>query len=162
MVNLVPLLRSMSIEPSSWPSAKSVTNLRPRLSTVFRSKLSEIPTPLSETVNSIPFSLIDLRLNTISPSPSSVKAYFKQFAISSLTINPTGDDSLAHCGTGDVLTGLIGGLLAQGSSSRNAALLGCYIHGLAGELVNEEISCRSITATQVMDCFGFVFKDLEA
>ncbi|MBT7310358.1 NAD(P)H-hydrate dehydratase [bacterium] len=79
-----------------------------------------------------------------------------------VTINPTGDDSLAHCGTGDVLTGLVGGLLAQGCSSRNAALLGCYIHGLAGELVNEEISCRSITATQVMDCFGFVFKDLEA
>jgi ADP-dependent NAD(P)H-hydrate dehydratase / NAD(P)H-hydrate epimerase len=79
-----------------------------------------------------------------------------------VTINPSGDDSLSHCGTGDVLTGLIGGLLAQGSSGREAALLGCYIHGLSGEMVNEEISSRSVTATHVMDCFGLVFKDLEA
>ncbi len=48
-------------------------------------------------------------------------------------VNPSGDDVLARGGTGDVLTGVIGSLLAQGSSARDAALLGALVHGLAGD-----------------------------
>jgi len=51
-----------------------------------------------------------------------------------LTINATGHDALAVGGTGDVLTGLIGGLLAQGLEAPHAAVLGCWLHGRAGEL----------------------------
>lgn len=49
-------------------------------------------------------------------------------------LNPTGGPHLATAGTGDVLAGVIGGLLAQGLSPERAAALGVYLHGLAGDL----------------------------
>ena len=49
-------------------------------------------------------------------------------------INGTGNPGLASGGTGDVLTGAIAGLLAQGLDVKSAAILGVYIHGLAGDL----------------------------
>jgi len=52
-------------------------------------------------------------------------------------INPTGDDGLASGGSGDVLTGTIAGLLAQGLDPVRAALVGCWLHGRAGELGGE-------------------------
>jgi len=51
-----------------------------------------------------------------------------------LWINPTGGPGLGSGGTGDVLAGLIGGLLAQGLAPLDAARLGAYLHGLAGDL----------------------------
>ena len=52
-------------------------------------------------------------------------------------INPTGDDGLASGGSGDVLTGTIAGLLAQGLEPDRAAIVGCWLHGRAGELGGE-------------------------
>lgn len=52
-----------------------------------------------------------------------------------LWINPTGNDGMATGGSGDVLTGLVAGLLAQGYDMMIAAQLGAYLHGLAGDLV---------------------------
>lgn len=49
------------------------------------------------------------------------------------SINPTGTPVLATGGTGDVLTGVVGGLLARGLSPRDAARLGAYVHGRAAE-----------------------------
>lgn len=49
-------------------------------------------------------------------------------------VNPTGNPGMAKGGMGDVLTGLIGGLLAQGMGESDAACLGAYLHGLAGNL----------------------------
>ena len=49
-------------------------------------------------------------------------------------INPTGDSHLASGGSGDVLTGIIAGLLAQGVDPIRAAVVGCWLHGRAGEL----------------------------
>jgi NAD(P)H-hydrate epimerase len=51
-----------------------------------------------------------------------------------LAIVPTGNPGMATGGTGDVLTGLIAGLLAQGVPSPLAAWAGAYVHGLAGDL----------------------------
>jgi NAD(P)H-hydrate epimerase len=52
-------------------------------------------------------------------------------------INPTGDASLASGGSGDVLTGTIGAFLAQGLDPMRAALIGCWLHGRAGEIGGE-------------------------
>ncbi|MGD8441165.1 MAG: NAD(P)H-hydrate dehydratase, partial [Holophagae bacterium] len=52
-------------------------------------------------------------------------------------VNPTGDVGLASGGSGDVLTGTVGGLLAQGFDPVRAALVGCWLHGRAGEIAGE-------------------------
>ena len=52
-------------------------------------------------------------------------------------VNPTGGPNLATAGTGDVLSGIIGGLLAQGTEPSAAAVAGVYLHGLAGDLLRE-------------------------
>jgi hydroxyethylthiazole kinase-like uncharacterized protein yjeF len=53
-------------------------------------------------------------------------------------INPTGDAGLASGGSGDILTGTIGAFLAQGLEPARAAIVGCWLHGRAGELGGEE------------------------
>lgn len=55
-----------------------------------------------------------------------------------MAINPTGNPGMASGGMGDVLAGLIGGLLCQGLSPWQAACLGVYVHGLAGDLLVKE------------------------
>ncbi len=76
-------------------------------------------------------------------------------------INPTGDDALARAGSGDVLTGLIGGLLAQGSSAMAATLLGAYIHGKAGTLSARGRSTRGVLVSETAAAIGPVFEELE-
>jgi NAD(P)H-hydrate epimerase len=66
-------------------------------------------------------------------------------------INPTGNSALAKAGTGDVLTGIIGGLIAQGLPTYDATLTGAYIHGIAGELVSEDETEYSVLATDVIN-----------
>jgi len=79
-----------------------------------------------------------------------------------VVVNPTGDDALAHGGTGDVLTGLIGGLLAQGAPAFDAALLGCWLHGRAGELATAAAgSRRTLLAREVADRLGEAYAELE-
>ena len=79
----------------------------------------------------------------------------------SLFINPTGDDALARGGSGDVLSGLIGGLLAQGTPALEAALLGAYVHGLAGTLASENSSPRSVLVRETAAAVGPVFGAME-
>lgn len=68
-----------------------------------------------------------------------------------IRINPTGDASLATAGTGDVLAGVIGGLMAQGSGAFEAAAAGAWLHGKAGELAGAAIGVHSVVATDVID-----------
>lgn len=65
-------------------------------------------------------------------------------------INPTGNSGLATGGTGDVLAGLVGGLLAQGMQAFDAACLGVYLHGLAADIVAERTSPRGMIARDVI------------
>jgi len=73
-------------------------------------------------------------------------------------INPTGNEGMATAGTGDVLTGIIAGLLAQGLASFDAAILGTYLHGLAGDLAKEDKTIYGLIASDLIDYLPKVFK----
>lgn len=69
----------------------------------------------------------------------------------SLKLNPTGNSGMATGGSGDVLTGMIGGLLAQGASGLDAASASVYLHGLAGDLGAEEKTEYCLVAGDIME-----------
>lgn len=66
-----------------------------------------------------------------------------------ITINQTGNPGMATGGTGDVLTGLITSLIAQGANPFDAACLGCHLHGLAGDLAAEQLSPPGLIASDL-------------
>lgn len=68
---------------------------------------------------------------------------------SRIYVNTTGNSGMATGGTGDVLTGLITALVAQGMTPFNAAQLGAYLHGLAGDLAADELSQPGLIASDV-------------
>ncbi|RKU27818.1 bifunctional ADP-dependent NAD(P)H-hydrate dehydratase/NAD(P)H-hydrate epimerase [Candidatus Poribacteria bacterium] len=65
-------------------------------------------------------------------------------------INSTGNPGMATGGMGDVLTGVIAGLMAQGHASETAAVLGVYIHGLAGDITAEALGMHGLIASDVL------------
>lgn len=65
--------------------------------------------------------------------------------------NTTGNSALAKAGSGDVLSGAIGGFLAQGLNPYDAAVLGVFLHGLAGEIGSEKNGTASLLAGQIAD-----------
>lgn len=65
--------------------------------------------------------------------------------------NNTGNPGMATGGSGDVLTGLIAGLLAQGYSSLDSALIGCWVHGLAGDRAAARFGQISMSASDIVD-----------
>lgn len=71
--------------------------------------------------------------------------------------NSTGNPGMATAGSGDVLTGILTGLLAQGYSSLHTVLLGTYLHGLAGDIAAEKYSQEAMIAHDVVDCLGAAF-----
>lgn len=64
-------------------------------------------------------------------------------------VNPTGNSALAKGGTGDVLCGMICAFLAQGASPLDAAVIGAYIHGLAGERLSQKHSEYGVLASEI-------------
>ena len=68
--------------------------------------------------------------------------------------NSTGNPGMATGGSGDVLTGLLTGLLAQGYSPHDACLLGVYLHGLAGDMAAAEHGQPGLIAGDMVDCIG--------
>jgi NAD(P)H-hydrate epimerase len=64
---------------------------------------------------------------------------------------------MATAGSGDVLTGILTGLLAQGYSSVEAAILGVYLHGLAGDLAAGERSMEAMIASDIIHFLGQAF-----
>jgi len=77
-------------------------------------------------------------------------------------ISPFANAGLASAGTGDVLSGVIGGLLAQGLSPFEAACCGVYLHGLAGELVREELGDAGMVASDLLPRLPRAIKRLKS
>lgn len=78
-----------------------------------------------------------------------------------LWVNPTGNSGMATGGTGDVLTGIIAGLLAQGAGPLEAALAGAYLHGKAGDLAAAGIGARALAAGDLLAFMGAAFRVTE-
>ena len=68
-----------------------------------------------------------------------------------LYVNTTGNPGMATGGTGDVLAGLTGGLLAQGADPVGAAALGAWLHGLAGDFAADSKTGRAMLARDLVD-----------
>jgi ADP-dependent NAD(P)H-hydrate dehydratase / NAD(P)H-hydrate epimerase len=74
--------------------------------------------------------------------------------------NPTGNQGMATGGSGDVLTGIVAGLLAQGYNATEACILGVYIHGLSGDLAAKEIGYEALIAGDIIRNLGKGFMEL--
>ncbi len=77
-----------------------------------------------------------------------------------ITFNSTGNPGMATAGSGDVLTGIITGLLARGHTHTQACLLGMYLHGLAGDLAAREMGEESLVAGDIIKYMSQAFKRL--
>jgi NAD(P)H-hydrate epimerase len=65
-------------------------------------------------------------------------------------INLTGTEALATGGSGDVLSGIVGALMGQGNTGLEGATLGAFIHGMTGEMAQEAVGSRSVTAVDLL------------
>lgn len=75
-------------------------------------------------------------------------------------INATGNPGMATAGSGDVLTGVITALLAQGYTPLRAAVFGVYLHGRAGDLAVEQMGYQALTASDISKHIGKAYMDL--
>jgi NAD(P)H-hydrate epimerase len=76
-------------------------------------------------------------------------------------VNSTGNPGMATIGSGDVLSGVIAALWAQGCSAATAAYSGVYLHGLAGDLAKEEFGERSLIAGDIISYLPKAFSTVE-
>jgi NAD(P)H-hydrate epimerase len=79
-----------------------------------------------------------------------------------IVFNTTGNPGMGTAGTGDVLTGILTGLLAQGYTPKQTAILGAYLHGSAGDLAVAELQQESLLASDLIDHLGGAFQRLRA
>ena len=77
-----------------------------------------------------------------------------------LYVNTTGGSALAKAGTGDVLTGIIAGLCAQKLNPYDAAILGVYLHGSAGDFASEDYTNYCVLASDVIDYIPFAIDSI--
>jgi NAD(P)H-hydrate epimerase len=77
-------------------------------------------------------------------------------------INSSGNPGMATAGTGDVLTGIIASLLAQGLPPADASALGVYIHGYAGDIVADKKSQQSMVASDIINALPGVFRSIKS
>ncbi len=75
--------------------------------------------------------------------------------------NTSGNPGMATAGSGDVLTGIILGLLSQGYQAEQAAQLGVYLHGLAGDLAETKLGREALIASDIIDFLPKAFKEID-
>ncbi|MFO0825556.1 MAG: NAD(P)H-hydrate dehydratase [Gemmataceae bacterium] len=75
--------------------------------------------------------------------------------------NTTGNAGMATGGSGDVLTGVVAALVGQGLGEFDAAVLGAWVHGRAGDLAAQQLGQTALTATDIIEHLPTVFRELE-
>ena len=76
-------------------------------------------------------------------------------------LNLSGNNGMATGGSGDVLSGIIGALLAQGITGVEASAIGVYIHGIAGDIAREKMGTHSMIASDIIDALKDVWKGID-
>ena len=66
---------------------------------------------------------------------------------------------MATAGSGDVLAGMIAGLLAQGETPKKAAMTGCFLHGLAGDAAAKKKGPRSMLASDILEAIPEILRE---
>ena len=79
-----------------------------------------------------------------------------------MILNATGNPGMATAGAGDVLTGTIAGLIAQGVDAEEAAVLGCFLHGLAGDVAARRLGMRGLIAGDIVRALPAAITALES
>ena len=79
-----------------------------------------------------------------------------------IMFNSTGNAGMATAGSGDVLTGVLTGLLARGYKPLDACVVGVYLHGLAGDLAARELGEESLIASDIISHLGKAFCELRS
>lgn len=85
-------------------------------------------------------------------------AYTMIFIEGEIYINPTGNPGMGTAGSGDTLGGILAGLISQNYSPEQAALLGVYLHGLAGDLAAEKLGEESLMAGDIISFLPEAYK----
>ncbi len=75
--------------------------------------------------------------------------------------NPTGNPGMATAGSGDVLTGVIASLLAQGYNPTDALIMGVYLHGLAGDMAAQRVGFHSLIASDIIQHLPDAFLSIQ-
>lgn len=75
-------------------------------------------------------------------------------------VNTTGNPGMATAGTGDVLTGIITGLIAQGYDTLQATIFGVYLHGKSADIAVEDYGYQSLIASHIIETLGEAYIDL--
>jgi NAD(P)H-hydrate epimerase len=108
-----------------------------------------------------------MHIKTLAINTKCIWLYKRAFTIVALPtgdiwFNSTGNPGMATAGSGDVLTGLITALLAQGYTATDAALLGVYLHGLSGDIAMAMQNGQNIVAGDLIDhlqeAYAFLFE----
>lgn len=75
--------------------------------------------------------------------------------------NHTGNPGMSVGGSGDILAGIIGSIIAQGCSVYDSTCAGVYIHGLAGDIAAEKLGMESMLPRDIIDCLSDSFRVLK-
>ena len=78
-----------------------------------------------------------------------------------VVFNSTGNAGMATAGSGDVLTGILTGLLARGYKPQDACIVGVYLHGLAGDMAVQDLGEESMVASDIIRYLSRAFKRLK-
>ena len=134
--HLITLIKNRSAATVITPHVGEATRLLKRDSTYIQANRTEVALKLAA----------DLRASCVLKGSGTVCAHHD----GNWFINTTGNPGLASGGTGDVLSGIIGGLIAQGLKGFDATKLGVYIHGAAADsLVTKGIGPAGMTASEI-------------
>ncbi len=140
--------------------------------------LTTIETPLVVTPHAREFALLfDHDLQEVVADPvaalSEVRSYFHHTVVlkgaptltllstGAIVVNSTGNPGMAAAGSGDVLSGIIGTLLSQGYGADDAAIMGVWIHGMAGDLARRHHGAPGMASSHILEYLPLALADFD-